>query len=169
MSRKISIGRNMNDSIINPSQCGSLVIAIKKVPRFTFIELLNYVGEDRMDPFLEFYIDLIGKEIYDRDLRFPKAERVRKIAPHYARCEVYYSFSEEDKIRNSLIGHYDYVLVTRMENIITAYERAISQIRKISNKKVSLDFFCRVKDICRWIDSYREEDQLVAEWGKLSF
>jgi hypothetical protein len=157
----------MNDSVINPAQLGNLVIAIKKVPEVSFIELLNYVGEDRMDPFLEFYIDLIGKEIYDRDLRFPKAERVRRIAPHYARCEIYYSFSEEDKIKTTLKGSYDYVLVTRMENIITAYERATTQIRKLSNKKVSLDFFCRVKDICLWIADYREQDQLVAEWGKL--
>jgi hypothetical protein len=149
---------------LNPWIEGFLIIAVRKIRKIEFIELLHYISENRYDEDLEFYISMLGDGIYDKELNIHKAERIRKLAPHYIKYKVFYTLTDEN-IMQMLSEHqrisddyrpFDYVLTSYCENIVVEYERLCSEFRKYRPNKISIDGYCRLKHLNSILDIHKQ-------------
>lgn len=155
----------MNDKLqLNPWIEGYLIVAIKKIRRVEFIELLNYPNENRYDEDIEFYISMIGHEIYEKELNIHRAERIRKLAPYYIKYKVFYSLVDSNilQLLNKQNEHddnrpYNYVLVSYCENIVIEYERLLAEFRRYKIKKTFVDGYCRLRDLDRILEVHKAD------------
>ncbi|MCB1179617.1 MAG: hypothetical protein KDK36_18710 [Leptospiraceae bacterium] len=147
---------------LNPNINGYLIIAVKKIRHVEFIELLNYPNENKYDEDIEFYISMIGDEIYEKELNLHKAERIRKIASNYIKYKVFYSLSDENLLESISEQDkyddgrsFDYVITSFCENIVIEYERLLNEFRKHPISKITTDGYCRKRELNKIIEIHK--------------
>lgn len=150
---------------------GFVIIACKRIRQVLNIELLNYLSQDKLDDDIQFYMDQMPRKIYDREIDFVRADRIRKIANHYLSYRVYYSFSgkniQEDLLeanRKENIDNnrdYDFIFIWESDNLIEDYSGFIMDLQKLDINKVSLPCYCKIRDFNKFLEDYIEYGEII--------
>ncbi|MEM7179595.1 MAG: hypothetical protein AAF518_01685 [Spirochaetota bacterium] len=161
------------DKSHNRDLSGFVVIACKKIRKVVNIELLNYFSSQRLDDDIQFYIDQMPGKIYDREIDFLRADRLRKIAAHYVSYRVYYSFSNEDLLQKCMDAknkedvdnqrEFDFMFSWETDNLIEDYNGFVLDLQKLDTKKVKLPCYCKIKDLQEFLNDYIEYGEILKD------
>ncbi|MEM7183830.1 MAG: hypothetical protein AAF518_23190, partial [Spirochaetota bacterium] len=159
---------------------GFIVFTLKRIRQPVNIEILNYLSENRFDDNVEFYIDLLGKKLHEREINFLRAERIRKISQGYARFGIYYTptsqqileklktFNQEAPSDNG--REYDYVFLWDSEDMVSDYKGFSLDLYKLQTGKVKLPNYCKIKKIKSYLEDYEPYGEVLVDriWNKIA-
>lgn len=106
--------------IIDPELPGYLIFCFKKLRKIALIELRQGFNQE-YDNVLNFYLEQMDSSVYSRNIDLKKFEELQKLSQEYIEYEIHYSFSDSLEIINELKGKYDYILLSRVSNVLKDY------------------------------------------------
>ena len=110
----------MYTNVIDPEISGYLIFCFKKLREVALIELRQGFNQE-YDNVLNFYLERMDSSIYSRNIELNKFEDLKKLAQTYVEYEIHYSFSDRLEIINELKGYYDYILLSKVPNVLKDY------------------------------------------------
>ena len=130
------------------------------------IELLNYVSQNKYDDDIEFFLAHLDGKIYETELDFEKADKIRIFSKDYLKYQVHYSIdgrnTAEKLARQNTDGKYDdlrpfdYIFLWESEDMVTDYESFRTKLAGIAYTGCSLSGFCETNKLKQFLKPFEE-------------
>ncbi|MCB1156627.1 MAG: hypothetical protein H7A25_08020 [Leptospiraceae bacterium] len=109
-----------SEKIIDPEISGYLIFCFRKLREVAMIELRQGFSQE-YDNVLNFYLEQMDSSIYSRNINLKQYEEIRKLSKQYVEYEIHYSFSDFPEIKNELKEYFDYILISKVPNVLKDY------------------------------------------------
>ncbi|MEM7179513.1 MAG: hypothetical protein AAF518_01265 [Spirochaetota bacterium] len=145
---------------------GYIVIACKMIRPVVNIELLNYVSQNKYDDDIEFFLAHLDGKIYETELDFEKADKIRIFSRDYLKYQIHHSTDGrnigEKLAKLNTDGKYDdlrpfeYIFLWESEDMVTDYESFRAKLQNIAYKDCQFPGFCETNKLKQFLKSFEE-------------
>lgn len=152
---------------------GYIIVAFKKIRQASNIEIMNSLSTNQFDTDLYFYTQIHGQLLDAEDIRFKKADRIRKISSGYIKYYISYALEKKEipnQINKMNVSQpddhrpFDYIFIWNSENIIEDYKSFCMDIKELEYKRVKLSGYCKLKTLKNYLSDFETYGEVVKEF-----